>query len=111
MTTEKALYTTAATVRGGRTGTVTSNDGRLSLNLTPPHVAGDSGIVGTNPEQLFAAGYAACFQSALAIVARRQRVDTSNSTVTGTVGLYPNGQGGYQLSAALAVTLPGVERE
>src|SRR4051794_14313463 len=52
MTTGKALYTPVATVRGGRTGTVTSNDGRLSLNLPPPHVSGDSGVVGTNPEQL-----------------------------------------------------------
>lgn len=111
MSTDKTIYSTSATVAGGRAGTVTSADGHLSLQLSLPQEMGGPGGEGTNPEQLFAAGYAACFQSALGLVGRRQRVDTSNSTITSTVGLHPNGQGGYKLSVKLAVSLPGVERE
>ncbi|HEY0738576.1 MAG TPA: organic hydroperoxide resistance protein [Herpetosiphonaceae bacterium] len=111
MSTQKTIYSTSATVSGGRTGTVTSEDGHLSLQLSIPQEMGGPGGEGTNPEQLFAAGYAACFQSALGLVGRRRGVDTSSSTITGTVGLHPNGQGGFKLGVKLAVSLPGIERE
>ena len=65
---------------------------------------------GTNPEQLFAVGYAACFQSALMRVAQREQVDASQSTITSRVGIGPNGQGGFGLEVELRVSLPGVER-
>lgn len=111
MSTEKTIYSTSATVTGGRTGTVTSEDGHLALQLSVPQEMGGPGGEGTNPEQLFAAGYAACFQSALGLVGRRRRVDTSSSTITGTVRLHPNGEGGFKLGVTLAVSMPGVERE
>jgi lipoyl-dependent peroxiredoxin len=79
--------------------------------LSLPTAVGGPGGDGTNPEQLFAAGYAACFQSALGLVGRRAHIDTSDSTITGTVGLLPNGSGGYKLSVKLAVALPGLARE
>lgn len=107
----KALFTTTATVQGGRAGKITSEDGNLTLNLSLPKDMGGPGGEGTNPEQLFAAGYAACFQSALGVIARRERIDAGASTITGTVSLYPNGKGGFQLGVELAVTIPGVERE
>lgn len=111
MTTEKTIYSATATVRGGRTGTVTSDDGHLALQMSVPQAMGGPGGEGTNPEQLFAAGYAACFQSALGLIGRRQKVDTSNSTITSTVRLHPNGNGGYKLGVTLAVQLPGVEHD
>jgi osmotically inducible protein OsmC len=111
MSSEKILYSTSARVSGGRSGTATTDDGRLSVKLaTPPALGGTEGE-GTNPEQLFAAGYAACFQSALMLVARRQRLDASNSIITGTVRLHPTEQKTYKLSVSLAVELPGIEPE
>src|SRR4051812_35064029 len=101
-TTEKTIYSTSATVHGGRAGKVTSDDGHLALNLSVPKEMGGPGGEGTNPEQLFAAGYAACFQSALGLAGRRAKVDTSESSITGKVGLLPNGSGGFKLSVTLA---------
>ncbi len=109
MSTEKVLYTASATAHGGRAGKISTEDGHLALDLSVPKDLGGPGGAGTNPEQLFAAGYAACFQSALGVVGRRAKVDTSASTVTGQVSLHPNGAGGYQLSVTLTVALPGVE--
>ena len=107
---EKVLYTAHATAHGGRDGKVASNDGKLDVVVAPPAEMGGTGN-GTNPEQLFAAGYAACFQSALQVVARRARADVSGSTVTAEVGIGPiNGGAGYGLEVALVVSLPGVER-
>jgi Ohr subfamily peroxiredoxin len=107
---EKVLYTAHATAHGGRDGKVASNDGKLDVVVAPPAEMGGSGN-GTNPEQLFAAGYAACFQSALMVVARRARADVSGSTVTAEVGIGPiNGGAGYGLEVALVVSLPGMER-
>jgi Ohr subfamily peroxiredoxin len=106
---DQDLYRTTATVQGGREGHAATDDGHLSVNLSVPKSLGGSGGEGTNPEQLFAAGYAACFQSALSMVGRRERVDTSKSTIEATVGLRSNGSGGYVLTAALAVSLPGVD--
>src|SRR4051794_33505087 len=73
---EKRLYTASATAVGGREGHIRTSDGTLDLTLTPPRSLGGSGAAGTNPEQLFAAGYAACFGSAVAHIARLQKIQT-----------------------------------
>lgn len=105
----KVLYTAEATATGeGRNGHVTSSDSRLDLDLKIPAEMGGPGG-GSNPEQLFAAGYSACFHSALQTVARRERVTFGASTVTAKVGIGPNGEGGFGLTVALDVTIPGVE--
>jgi osmotically inducible protein OsmC len=106
----KPLYTARATATGGRSGHAVSDDGILDFDLRPPKEMGGPGGA-TNPEQLFAAGYAACFQSALGVVGRRQNVDTSNSTVEAdvTIGTVPGG--GYGLAVAIRVSIPGVEPE
>lgn len=106
----KPLYTARATATGGRAGHAVSDDGVLDLDLKPPTEMGGPGGA-TNPEQLFAAGYAACFQSALAVVGRRQGVDTSDSTVEAdvTIGTVPGG--GYGLAVALRISIPGTDAE
>jgi osmotically inducible protein OsmC len=106
----KPLYTARATATGGRAGHAVSDDGILDLDLKPPTEMGGPGGA-TNPEQLFAAGYAACFQSALAVVGRRQHVDTSDSRVEAdvTIGTIPGG--GYGLAVALRVSIPGTDAE
>ena len=106
---EKVLYTAHATAHGGRDGKVATNDGKLDVLVVPPAEMGGSGN-GTNPEQLFAAGYAACFHSALKVVARKARLDVDGSTVTAEVGIGPiNGGAGYGLEVALVVSLPGLD--
>jgi len=106
-----ALYTAEATSSGaGRAGHVKSSDGVLDQDLAVPTGLGGPGGAGTNPEQLFAAGYAACFHSALQGVARKEKVRLTGSTVTAEVSIGKQGEG-YGLSAELVVTLPGVERE
>src|ERR1700719_1404954 len=104
----KVLYTAEATVHGGRGGEARSSDGNLIVKLSPPKEMGGSGE-GTNPEQLFAVGYAACFQSALMRVAQREHLDASQSTITSRVGIGPNGQGGFGLEVELRVSIPGVD--
>ena len=106
----KPLYTARATATGGRAGHAVSDDGILDVDLKPPTEMGGPGGA-TNPEQLFAAGYAACFQSALAVVGRRQDVDTSGSTVEAdvTIGTIPGG--GYGLAVALRISIPGTDAE
>jgi osmotically inducible protein OsmC len=106
----KPLYTARATATGGRAGHAVSDDGILDVDLKPPTEMGGPGGA-TNPEQLFAAGYAACFQSALAVVGRRQDVDTSGSTVEAdvTIGTIPGG--GYGLAVELRVSIPGTDAE
>jgi osmotically inducible protein OsmC len=107
---EKVLYTARATADGGRDGKVATDDGKLDVVVVPPAEMGGSGN-GTNPEQLFAAGYAACFHSALKLVARKARQDAAGSTVTAEVGIGPiNGGTGYGLEVALVVSLPTLER-
>ncbi|MFI9718435.1 organic hydroperoxide resistance protein [Streptomyces sp. NPDC052396] len=103
------LYTAVATAENGRDGRVASDDGRLDVVVNPPKELGGSGA-GTNPEQLFAAGYAACFQSALGVVARREGADLSGSLVTASVGLGKTDDGGYGLSVAVSVRIPGVDQ-
>ena len=97
------LYTAEATARGGREGEVVSDDGVLDLELAMPKELGGPGGDRTNPEQLFAAGYAACFHSALKRVAAQQKVDVAGSAITARVGLGIDGQ-----AFGLAVTLRGL---
>jgi len=105
------LYGAEATASGGRTGSARSSDGRLAVTLDTVKELGGGGGDGTNPEQLFAAGYAACFLGALRHVAGRRKVKVSDeTTVTASVGIGPRDDGlGFELDVALAVTLPGVE--
>jgi osmotically inducible protein OsmC len=104
----KPLYTASATATGGRAGHVVSADGILDLDLRPPKEMGGPGGA-TNPEELFAAGYAACFQSALGVVGRRQGVDTAASTVEADVTIGTIAGGGYGLAVTLRVAIPGVD--
>jgi osmotically inducible protein OsmC len=107
------LYTTRATSTGGRVGSSKSEDGNLSVNLTSPKELGGDGAPGTNPEQLFAAGYSACFLGALKYVAGQAKVKIpAETTVTATVGIGPREDGGgFGIEVALTVTIPGVERD
>jgi Ohr subfamily peroxiredoxin len=106
------LYTATATASGGRDGSARTDDGVLDVALTTPRALGGPGTAGaTNPEQLFAAGYAACFDSALRFVARSQGVTVTESAVTAEVGIGPNATGGFGLAVALTVSLPGLERD
>ncbi|WP_293910864.1 organic hydroperoxide resistance protein [Deinococcus sp.] len=102
------IYTAQATAHGGRAGHVQSSDGRLDLALSVPGEMGGDGA-GTNPEQLFAAGYAACFQGALGVVGRRMKVDTAESEVVAQVGLRKDGLS-FALDIELHIRIPGVER-
>ncbi|UAL11590.1 organic hydroperoxide resistance protein [Caulobacter segnis] len=102
------LYTTRATVVGGRDGHVRSEDGLLDVQLSMPKALGGK-ETGTNPEQLFAAGYAACFQSAMAHVARTQKIGLAGSTVTGQVGLATQ-EVGFKLEVALEVETQGLSQ-
>ncbi|MFD1661630.1 organic hydroperoxide resistance protein [Streptomyces caeni] len=99
-----ALYTAVATATHGRDGRAVSSDGRLNLQLAIPVEMGGGGQ-GTNPEQLFAAGYAACFASALGLVGRQAKVDVSEAAVTGEVGIGKQGEG-FGLAVTLRVELP-----
>lgn len=95
---------------GGRDGHVRSEDDRLDLDTRPPRELGGSGD-GTNPEQLFAAGFAACFLSAIHAVARTEKLDTTDAAVSASVGIGPNGDGGFALAVELDVYIPRVGRE
>ena len=103
------LYTAEATAWGGREGRAASNDGNLDVQLVLPKELGGPGGAGTNPEQLFAAGFAGCFHSALKLVARGQGVDVSESAITAKVGIGPNDTGGFGLAVELEAELPGVD--
>jgi osmotically inducible protein OsmC len=105
------LYTATATATGdGRNGHARSSDGLLDLDLAAPKEMGGAGGA-TNPEQLFAAGYAACFHSALKAVAHQQKVAFSESAVTADVGLARNDDGGFGLEITLSVELGGVDQQ
>ena len=106
-TPEKIVYTAKATVQGGREGHATSEDGILDLALTAPKETGGPGT-GTNPEQLFAVGYGACFQGALGMVAKSQGVDASKSVVDIAVGFGPEGDS-FAITADITATIPGVD--
>ena len=106
----QVLYTASARATGdGRDGHVRTSDGTVELDLAVPKEMGGAGGA-ANPEQRFAAGYAACFHSALRVVARQAKADVSGSVVEAEVGIGPNGSGGYGLAVTLVVDLPAVER-
>jgi len=102
----KVAYTTSAEAHGGRAGHVKSADGIIDLDLAQP---GTSDTPKANPETLFAAGYAACFQGALANRAKTQDIDTSDSTVIAEVSFGPSDDGGFGLAVELKVNIPGVD--
>lgn len=98
------LYTTKATASAGRNGQVTTDDNMLDLALSYPKEMGGTGEA-TNPEQLFAAGYSACFSNAILHVAREMKIKLTQAPVSAEVGIGPNTTGGFALTVALAVTL------
>lgn len=111
MTLQQTLYTAHATATGGRTGSAKSDDGRLSVDLsTPKGLGGDDGR-GTNPEQLFAAGYAACFIGAMKAVAGKKGMSLPDGvSINASVGIGPI-EGGFGIEAALEIDLPGLDRD
>jgi lipoyl-dependent peroxiredoxin len=102
----KVAYTTSATAKGGRAGHVRSIDGLVDFDLAQPGTTPEPAV---NPETLFAAGYSACFQGALANRAKTQGIDTSDSTVTANVSFGPSEDGGFGLAVELEVSIPGVD--
>ncbi|MGW2339934.1 organic hydroperoxide resistance protein [Streptomyces sp. NPDC001661] len=107
ITQSDVVYTATATAENGRDGRVSTSDGKLDLVVNPPKEQGGSGE-GTNPEQLFAAGYSACFQGALAVVARQEGVDVSGSTVTANVGIGKNDEG-FGIIVEISAAIPNVD--
>lgn len=104
-------YRTAATASGGRDGRTCTEDGKLDLQLSTPKELGGPGGEGTNPEQLFASGYATCFLGALKFAAHQLKLQVpTDATVKATVGIGMRSEGGFGLEVELAVALPGVER-
>ena len=113
MAIDKAVYTAQSTSTGGRTGTTQSSDGRISLNLsTPKELGGDSGP-GTNPEQLFASGYSACFIGAMKAVAARQKINLPaevSNTAEVSIGPMTGKAGAFSISVAMKISVPGMDR-
>ena len=110
MALEKVLYTATATATGGRQGTAESSDGKLKIDLSTPRELGGAGGDGTNPEQLFAAGYSACFIGAIKAVAAKQKIAVPNDvSITSDVGIGPIAQG-FGIQVAMRISLPGMER-
>ncbi|WP_423818229.1 organic hydroperoxide resistance protein [Salinimicrobium sp. TIG7-5_MAKvit] len=107
----KTLYTGVATTTGGREGNVRSDDGILDLDLSMPKSMGGKGAEKTNPEQLFAAGYSACYGSALQVVAKKHKVDLGDFSVTASVELGTTEEGDLELSVVLDSYIPGVDVE
>lgn len=107
---EKRLYTATATATGGRDGRAKSDDGVLDIALVPPKALGGSGATGTNPEQLFAAGYAGCFGGAIGAVARAQKVKTGPVAVTARVTIGTVGQG-FGLAVEIEASIPELPRD
>jgi osmotically inducible protein OsmC len=111
MALDKVLYTAHATSTGGREGTSKSSDGALSVQLSTPKELGGAGGPGTNPEQLFAAGYSACFIGAMKAVAGKQKIALpADTSIAADVGIGPI-TGGFGIQATLNISLPGMDRE
>ncbi len=109
----QAVYTATATSTGGRTGTTQSSDGKISLQLSTPKALGGDDGPGTNPEQLFAAGYSACFIGAMKAVAARQKIKLpAEVSITSDVAIGPHGSkaGAFNIAVKMAVSVPGMER-
>ncbi|HJV69776.1 organic hydroperoxide resistance protein [Ideonella sp.] len=110
MALDKVLYTAHATSTGGRTGTSKTDDGRLQLTLSTPKELGGDGGAGTNPEQLFAAGYSACFIGAMKAVAARQKIALpADVSISADVGIGPI-PAGFGIQVAMRISVPGMER-
>jgi len=113
MAIDKAIYTATSTSTGGRTGTTKSSDGRVSLQLsTPKELGGDNGP-GTNPEQLFASGYSACFIGAMKAVAARQKISLpADVSITADVAIGPMSgkEGAFSIAVTMKVSVPGMDR-
>jgi osmotically inducible protein OsmC len=110
MAMSKPIYTAVATVTGGREGHGASSDGALEVDLAlPPEMGGDG--AGTNPEQLFAVGYAACFEGALGFVGRREAANVDDVSIESRVTLLPTESRGFQLAVELDVALPQLAAE
>jgi Ohr subfamily peroxiredoxin len=108
---QKILYTAQSTATGGRDGRAVSSDQVLNVALATPRELGGAGGAGTNPEQLFAAGYSACFLSALKLVAGKSKVVLpAESSITGSVGIGPAAVG-FALQVELQISVPGLPRE
>lgn len=108
---DKALYTAHATAAGGRDGHVRTDDGTIDFSLAMPAGLGGKGGDGTNPEQLFAAGYAACFGSAVGFVARMKKLAPQSITIHSAVSIGQIPSGGFGLAVKLSAELPGLSRE
>lgn len=107
----KTLYTTNVTAKGGRNGQVKSENGVLDLEVRMPKGLGGANDDYTNPEMLFAAGYAACFDSALNLIISKSKIETGETTVAAKVSIGQNEDGGFGLAAELDVNIPGVSLE
>src|SRR3981081_4699735 len=111
MSIEKVLYRAHATATGGRDGRAVASDGALDVKLATPRELGGTGGAGTNPEQLFAAGYSACFLGALKFVAARDKIALpTNTSIEGSVGIGPIPTG-FGIEVELKISLPGLARE
>jgi len=111
MSLEKVLYTATATATGGREGKAQSSDGALTVQLSTPKELGGAGGPGTNPEQLFAAGYSACFIGAMKAVAAKQKIQVpADVSITSDVGIGPI-PNGFGIQVAMKISLPGMPRE
>lgn len=109
--TVNVLYTTRATSTGGRDGESRTEDGRFTAKLSTPKELGGAGGEGTNPEQLFAAGYSACFIGALKVAGGQLKIRVpAETSVTATVGIGPRSEGGFGITADLSISLPGLDR-
>lgn len=107
----KTLYTAHVTARGGRNGEVKSHDGVINLETRTPKEMGGEGGLYTNPEQLFAATYSACYEGALGFVAKNEGVELNGSTITAHVSFDSAGFGDFNISVKLDVELPGIEEQ
>ena len=113
MAIDKALYTATATSTGGRAGTTASNDGRLKSQLSTPKALGGDDGPGTNPEQLFASGYSACFIGAMKAVAARQKISLpADVSITADVAIGPmtGKEGAFSIAVTMQVSVPGMDR-
>ncbi|MFH6991223.1 organic hydroperoxide resistance protein [Flavobacterium sp. FlaQc-48] len=107
----KTLYTTSVTAKGGRNGQVKSENGILNLEVRMPKALGGANDDFTNPEMLFAAGYAACFDSALNLIISKSKIQTGETSVAAKVSIGQNEDGGFGLAAELDVNIPGITIE
>jgi len=113
MAIEKAVYTAHATSTGGRTGSTESSDGKIKLNLSTPKELGGDGGAGTNPEQLFASGYSACFIGAMKAVAAKQKIKLPAEVsikADVSIGAMVGKPGAFGIAVAMAVSVPGMDK-